>query len=85
VSAKVFSCLATAAGFVTVLSLVAVAQQFLEVTAEVGLVPEAKTSWGNPIWGDINNDGFLDNRADGQPAVVERAVCVFKQCRRGIH
>ncbi len=21
---------------------------------------EAKKSWGNPIWGDINNDGFLD-------------------------
>ena len=19
-----------------------------------------KKSWGNPIWGDINNDGFLD-------------------------
>jgi hypothetical protein len=40
-------------GFVAVLSSVAVAQQFHEVTAEVGLVPEAKTSWGNPIWGDI--------------------------------
>ena len=59
-STKAFLCMATAAMFVTVLSLVAVAQQFQEVTAEVGLVQEAKTSWGNPIWGDINNDGFLD-------------------------
>jgi hypothetical protein len=34
--------------------------QFHEVTAEVGLVSDAKQSWGNPIWADINNDGFLD-------------------------
>src|SRR5439155_8600171 len=57
---KAVSCLAMAAGFVTVLSSVAVAQQFHEVTAEVGLIAEATKSWGNPIWGDINNDGFLD-------------------------
>jgi len=24
------------------------------------LIPEEKKSWGNPIWGDMNNDGFLD-------------------------
>src|SRR5437667_2270730 len=57
---KAFSSLATAAGLVTVLSSVAVAQQFRDVTREVGLVLKAKHSWGNPIWGDINNDGFLD-------------------------
>jgi hypothetical protein len=57
---KAVSCLATAAGFVTVLSSVALGQQFHEVTAEVGLISEATKSWGNPIWGDINNDGFLD-------------------------
>ena len=30
------------------------------MTREAGLVLKAKHSWGNPIWGDINNDGFLD-------------------------
>ena len=55
-----FCITATAAGFVTVLSSAAVAQQFQDVTREVGLVLKAKHSWGNPIWGDINNDGFVD-------------------------
>src|SRR5437762_3022947 len=55
-----FRITATAAGFVTVLSSAAVAQQFQDVTREVGLVLKAKHSWGNPIWGDINNDGFVD-------------------------
>src|SRR5439155_19513362 len=52
--------LATIAGLVTALSSVSVAQQFQEVTAQVGLLPELDKSWGNPIWGDMNNDGFLD-------------------------
>ncbi len=30
------------------------------MTNEVGLILQAKQSWGNPIWGDINNDGFID-------------------------
>jgi len=42
------------------LSSVSVAQQFDEVTAEVGLISEATLSWGNPIWADFNNDGFRD-------------------------
>ncbi|HEY1771284.1 MAG TPA: CRTAC1 family protein [Chthoniobacterales bacterium] len=33
---------------------------FVEVTSSVGLIQQAKKSYGNPIWGDINNDGFLD-------------------------
>jgi len=43
-----------------VLSSVSLARQFLDVTKEAGLILKAKHSWGNPIWGDINNDGFLD-------------------------
>jgi len=57
---KALSRLATIAGFVTALSSISVAQQFQEVTTEAGLISEAKKSWGNPIWGDINNDGLLD-------------------------
>ena len=36
------------------------AQQFENVSVAVGLAQEEKKSWGNPIWGDINNDGYLD-------------------------
>ena len=35
-------------------------QQFQDVSDEAGLINEASKSWGNPIWGDINNDGYLD-------------------------
>lgn len=38
----------------------ALAQQFVDVTTATGLVQEKKKTWGNPIWGDINNDGYLD-------------------------
>jgi hypothetical protein len=50
----------TLLGFVAVLSSVSLGQQFVDVSTEVGLIAQAKKSWGNPIWGDINNDGFLD-------------------------
>ena len=33
---------------------------FSDVSSQVHLVAEKKKSWGNPIWGDINGDGFLD-------------------------
>src|SRR6266704_3872953 len=36
------------------------AQQFVDVSSQVGLVMEAKKSKGNPVWGDFNNDGVLD-------------------------
>ena len=35
-------------------------QQFTDVSSTVGLVHVRQKSWGNPIWGDINNDGYLD-------------------------
>ncbi len=43
------------------LLLAAVASaQFVDVSSQVGLSDERKKSWGNPVWGDFNNDGFLD-------------------------
>jgi len=60
VSAKVISCLATMAGFVTVFSSVSSAQQFQDVSTQAGMIAFKTESWGNPIWGDINHDGFLD-------------------------
>src|SRR5438094_10053967 len=57
---KALICLAAATEFVLAFSSVAMAQQFRDVSTAVGLISEAKKSVGNPIWGDINNDGFLD-------------------------
>gem|GEM_PF-6081247 len=38
----------------------AYAQQFTDVSEEVGLHRELTRSWGNPLFGDFNNDGLLD-------------------------
>ncbi len=42
------------------LSATSKGQQFEDVSASAGLVNLRTRCWGNPIWGDINNDGFLD-------------------------
>ena len=52
--------LATTAILISTLAPLARAGQFLEVTSQVGLVQEAKKSYGNPVFGDFNNDGFPD-------------------------
>ena len=57
---KAFCNLATAASFATILASASIAQMFTDVTTEAGFVNEAKKSWGNPIWGDFNNDGYPD-------------------------
>lgn len=38
----------------------AFAQQFTDVSVEAGLHRELTRAWGNPMWGDLNNDGLLD-------------------------
>ena len=38
----------------------ALAQQFTDVSFAAGLHRDATRSWGNPMWGDFNNDGLLD-------------------------
>src|SRR5438105_4168621 len=61
---KAFSCLATAAGFATVLSSAAVAQQFQDVTLEnVTHSAGIETSMNRGrcgFWVDYDNDGRLD-------------------------
>ena len=47
-------------GVATAFSSGALAGEFQDVTGTVGLIQEAKKSYGNPIWGDMNNDGYLD-------------------------
>ena len=36
------------------------AQQFTDVSVAAGLHRDATRAWGNPMWGDLNNDGLLD-------------------------
>ena len=53
---KALSYRVTAVGFVTALASVSFAQQFRDVSTEVGLVLEANYSWGNPIRGDPRDE-----------------------------
>ena len=43
-----------------VFSGTAFAQQFTDVSVEAGFHRDFTRSWGNPLWGDFNNDGKLD-------------------------
>ena len=36
------------------------AQQFSDVSEQAGLHRNPTRAWGNPLWGDFNNDGLLD-------------------------
>ena len=38
----------------------AFAQQFEDVSDAAGIIHVESRAWGNPVWGDINNDGYLD-------------------------
>jgi hypothetical protein len=42
------------------ISATVLAQQFTDVSVAAGLHREPTRSWGNPMWGDFNNDGQLD-------------------------
>ena len=55
---KTFLCFTIAVAFASVVFSLSAAQ-FSEVMNAFGS-PQDTTSWGNPIWGDIDNDGDLD-------------------------
>ncbi len=42
------------------LAQVSFAQQFTDVSEAAGLHRDYTRAWGNPLWGDFNNDGKLD-------------------------
>lgn len=52
--------LASAIGSGLVFASALPAQQFTDVSVEAGLHRELTRAWGNPLWGDFNNDGLLD-------------------------
>lgn len=54
-----FTLLVAAAGSLMLATSV-LAQQFSDVSNAAGLSNLATRAWGNPVWGDLNNDGFLD-------------------------
>lgn len=35
-------------------------QQFVDASEAAGLLGDVSKTWGNPLWGDLNNDGYLD-------------------------
>src|SRR5215469_13555793 len=43
-----------------ILAQVSFAQQFTDVSETAGLHRDYTRAWGNPLWGDFNNDGKLD-------------------------
>src|SRR5439155_4898800 len=47
-------------GALALVAPAALAQQFTDVSVAAGLHREPTRSWGNPMWGDFNNDGQLD-------------------------
>lgn len=55
---KCFPSLVATAGLL--LCLNASGQQFTDVSVAAGLHREPIRSWGNPLWGELNNDGLLD-------------------------
>ncbi|MGI8955942.1 MAG: CRTAC1 family protein [Chthoniobacterales bacterium] len=48
------------AALVAAVSATAFAQQFTDVSVAAGLHRDLTRAWGNPLWGDFNNDGLLD-------------------------
>jgi len=57
---RAFFYVAVAFGVASAFPSGAIAGEFQEVTGSVGFIQEVKKSYGNPIFGDMNNDGFLD-------------------------
>lgn len=55
-----FLAVLTVAAIGLAFSGIAGAQQFTDVSVAAGLHRDLTRSWGNPMWGDLNNDGRLD-------------------------
>ena len=58
-SRKALLILTFAAGFVSMIGSLS-ATQFMEVTSTAFPNNPPTLTFGNPVWGDINNDGYAD-------------------------
>src|ERR1043166_9302612 len=47
-------------GALALLAPAALPQQFTDVSVAARLHVDYTRAWGNPMWGDFNNDGLLD-------------------------
>ena len=51
---------AVSVGCLILCSVSLAAQQFTDISTGAGLHRDLTRAWGNPLWGDFNNDGLLD-------------------------
>ncbi len=74
---KTILTLVTSVIFAGRLCSVSLAAQFTDVTSSTGLVQVEQKTWGNPVWGDINNDGYLDLIVPDHGLAVSKGPFVY--------
>ena len=75
-----------AIGACALLAPAALGQQFADVSVAAGLHRDPTRAWGNPMWGDFNNDGLLDlfmPNHEAPSGVTERGILPYIYINNG--